>query len=335
MNSDDYDTSIKHLGGEAGSKRICAWFNELSRDDIEIAGGKGSNLGDLACCGLPIPPGFVILSDSYIKMTKRSGIDKEIKKIIATVDYSSAKQLQEVETKIRKLFDNAPMTDELRNMILDSYRALGDKLHVAVRSSSTAEDLALKSFAGQHESYLNVVGEKKVLNAVLRCWSSLYTSQTMYYRHHCGFDNIDVSMAVVVQKMINAEKSGVAFTVDPVTGNRYQMMIEAVWGLGEGVVSGSITPDNYKIDRETFELVHAFIPVKEKMYQNTQSGDGVEVVPIPVEKTSVRVLSDQELTDLVKLGNKVEHHFGNPQDIEWGIEAGSIYILQSRAITTV
>lgn len=312
--------------------KSCAWFNDLSRGDVPLAGGKGANLGDMAQVGLPIPPGFVVSALAYREMVESSGLEAKINKIMAGVDYNNSDQLEETEVQIRRLFEDVPITDELHQLIVASYRALGDDIPVAVRSSATAEDLAGASFAGQQETFLNTVGEEELLNAVRRCWSSLYTSQAIFYRHQRGFDTTQVSMAVVVQRMINSEKSGVTFTVEPVLGNRSQMVIEAVWGLGEGIVSGTITPDHYKVDRETYEVIYEFVP--EKRIMVCENGDcGVVTRKVPPDKVSARVLTDDELRHLVDLGNKIERHFGCPQDIEWGVEGGKIYLLQSRPIT--
>lgn len=313
-------------------KALCAWFSEISRDDVPSAGGKGANLGDMAQAGLPIPPGFVVCASAYREMVESSGLDAKIEEILAGVDYSNSNQLQEVERQIRQLFENVPIASELRQLIVESYHALGDDVPVAVRSSATAEDLAGASFAGQQETFLNIVGKEELLDAVRRCWSSLYTSRAIFYRHQKGFDTTQVSMAVVVQKMVNSEKSGVTFTVDPVLRNHFEMLIEAVWGLGEGVVSGTLTPDHYKIDRETYEVIFEFISEKRIMF--CKDGNcGVVTLDVPSEKVSAHVLTPDELRQLVDLGNKVEEHFGCPQDIEWGIEDGQVYLLQSRPIT--
>jgi pyruvate,water dikinase len=323
-------------------EKQCTLFGEICRDDVPLAGGKGANLGDMTQADLPIPPGFVICAPAYRQVVESCGLDPRIKELLADLDYNSSDQLQETERQIRSLFEDIAINDELRHLILERYRALGvcpelaegTDARVAVRSSATAEDLAGASFAGQQETILNVVGAKDLLNAVRRCWSSLYTSQAIFYRHQRGFDNCEVSMAVVVQQMVNSEKSGVTFTVDPVLRNRFNMIIEAVWGLGEGVVSGAITPDHYKVDRETYEVVHEFVPDKLVMF--CQSGDhGVVKLDVPPDKVSARVLTDDELKELVDLGNKVEDHFGYPQDLEWGIEDGQIYLLQSRPITSL
>jgi pyruvate,water dikinase len=310
----------------------CVWFQELSRHDVPIAGGKGANLGDMVQAGLPVPPGFVVTAPAYRELIECSGLDNQIMEALDGLDRHDSTQLQQAEHQIRSLFLDCFIPDELCQSIVEAYRAMGNDVPVAVRSSATAEDLAGASFAGQQETFLNVAGEQALLTAARRCFSSLFTSQAIFYRRQRGFDDAAVSMAVVVQKMINSEKSGVIFTVDPVLHNHYHMIIEGVWGLGEGIVSGTITPDHYKLDRETYEIVYEFIPEKQIMV--CQSGtNGVVTVAVPAEKVSARVLTEEELHQLVDLGNRVEQHFGCPQDIEWGVEGGTIYLLQSRPIT--
>lgn len=314
------------------SGKLCIWFNELTRADVPLAGGKGANLGDMVQAGLPVPPGFVITAPAYRQVMQHAGLENRISDLLLDLDRSVCSQLQKVEPLIRNLFTDVPIPAEMEEAIVSCYRQLGEDVPVAVRSSATAEDLAGASFAGQQETLLNVVGAEALLRAVRRCWSSLFTSQAIFYRCQRGFDDCQVSMAVVVQKMIASEKSGVSFTVDPVLRNHYQMVIEGVWGLGEGVVSGQITPDHYKLDRETYEIVFEFVPSKTIMFCRSSRG-GVEVLPVPEHRVSVRVLSDDELHQLVDLGNRVEDHFGCPQDIEWAVENGVIYLLQSRPIT--
>jgi pyruvate,water dikinase len=312
----------------------CSWFNEISRLDVPLAGGKGANLGDMARAGHPIPPGFVICAPAYRKMLACSGLDLKINELMQGLGRNNFGQLQELERQARRLVEKASFPDELRVMVNEAYHELGDHVPVAVRSSATAEDCAGASFAGQQETFLNVVGEEQLLQAIKRCWSSLYTPQAMFYRVQNGFDTCQVSMAVVVQKMINSEKSGVIFTVDPVLRNHFQMVIEAVWGLGEGIVSGMITPDHYVVDRETCEIISEFAPEKQSMITQDKNG-GVQQVAVPADRAAERVLTPDELRQLVDLGNRVERHFGSPQDIEWGIEARQIYLLQSRPITSL
>lgn len=314
------------------SSDICLWFGEISRDDVAFAGGKGANLGDMARAGLPVPPGFVICAPAYRRTMDCSGLNRKIGELMSRLERDSFAQLQAIEREARELVESAPMPGDLRRAILESYRSLGNDVAVAVRSSATAEDTAGASFAGQQETLLNVVGEERLLRAISRCWSSLFTAQAMFYRAQKGFDNCQVHMAVVVQRMIDSEKSGVLFTADPVLRSRYQMVIEAVWGLGEGIVSGSITPDHYQVDRETCDILYEFVPEKRIMVTKDEVG-GVRTVEVPGPRAAEPVLTPDELRQLVDLGNRVERHFGCPQDVEWGIEGGEIYLLQSRPIT--
>jgi len=314
------------------SDKVCVHFGEVCRDDVPLAGGKGANLGDMSQAGLPVPPGFVICAPIYRQVIEYCDLDARIAGFLAPLDRDDPDQLQQVEQQIRGLFENIPITGELHDLILEKYCSLGEDVRVAVRSSATAEDLAGASFAGQQETILNVAGAEELLRAVRRCWSSLYTSQAIFYRRQRGFDDSLVSMAVVVQKMVNSEKSGVTFTVDPVLRNHFKMVIEAVWGQGEGIVSGAITPDHYKVDRETYEVVFEFVAKKQIMFCQDSQG-GIVKKEVPPDKVAARVLTPDELRQLVDLGNQVEHHFGSPQDIEWSIEGGDIYLLQSRPIT--
>lgn len=316
------------------SDALCLPFEQVSREDVAIAGGKGANLGDMVQAGLPVPPGFVICAPAYRLMVTHTGLIKKIEKVLEGISYKDPQGLTSIEHRIRALFADTPIPPELADEILEHYHRLGDEIPVAVRSSATAEDLAGASFAGQQETFLNIYGDKALLDAVRNCWSSLFTSQAMFYRAQKGFKHTEVSMAVVVQKMVNSEKSGVTFTYDPVTRNPYQMTIEGVWGLGEGIVSGTITPDHYKIDRESGEVLFEFKAPKSIMFVKRSDG-GVYSVPVPGEKRDLPVLTREELTALVELGDRVEKHFGSAQDIEWGFEDGQLYLLQSRPVTNL
>jgi pyruvate, water dikinase len=312
---------------------LCSWFRDLSRQDIPLAGGKGANLGDMAQANLPVPPGFVICAPAYRQVVHGTGLDARIDELLSRLDRYDCMQVQKMEPRIRELFEEICMPEDLNDSIVECYRSLGPDLPVAVRSSATAEDLAGASFAGQQETFLNVTGEQSVLKAVCRCWSSLFTSQAIFYRCQHGFSDAQVSMAVVVQTMINSTKSGVVFTVDPVLGNHYYSIVEAVWGLGEGIVSGTITPDHYRVDRETFEIDEEFVPEKNEMITRCSEGGGVAKTAVPEDKVRARVLDPAEIRELVDLGNRVEKHFACPQDIEWAIEGDKTYLLQSRPIT--
>ncbi|MFZ5808139.1 MAG: PEP/pyruvate-binding domain-containing protein [Chloroflexota bacterium] len=313
---------------------LCLAFSQIHRADVPLAGGKGANLGDMANAGLPVPPGFVITSTAYRQVYEQSGLRDEIKKLLNAVNRSDSQALQEAERKIRARFETVSIGQELRDEILEQYHRLGKDAPVAVRSSATAEDMGCASFAGQQSTYLNIYGDENLLSHVVKCWSSLFTSQAIYYRFCNGFDDDLVSMAVVVQKMVNAEKAGVIFTVDPISRNPYQMIVEGVYGLGEGIVSGAITPDHYKVDRENYEVRFKFIAPKTMMMVK-DSACGIMEIPVPEECRCQPVLSETELTKLIDMANKIEAHFGCPQDIEWGAERGEFYLLQSRPITTL
>jgi pyruvate,water dikinase len=316
------------------SEAFCKPFHQLRRTDVALAGGKGANLGEMVQADLPVPPGFVVGAPAYCTMMAVDAIDRQIVDMLLTIDCCDGHDVREVEQPIREMIENTPMPEAIRVQVVEQYRALGDNVPVAVRSSATAEDLAGASFAGQQDTLLNIVGEEELLQAVKKCWSSIYNSNAIYYRAQRGFAGVQVAMAVVVQRMICSEKSGVTFTVDPVTRNPYVMLIEGVYGLGEGIVSGAITPDHYKVDRETYEVLYQFTAPKSVMFQSC--GDlGIEAVQIPENMARHSVLSDEEIIRLVEIGNKVEDYFGSPQDIEWGIEADDIYILQSRPITNL
>jgi pyruvate, water dikinase len=316
------------------SEVFCKPFGELRRSDIALAGGKGANLSEMVHANLPVPPGFVICAPAYCMMMAIDGLDRQIVDMLLAIDCCDGHDVRQVEQPIRQMIENVPMPEAIRSDIVKQYRALGDNVPVAVRSSATAEDLVDASFAGQQDTLLNVVGEEELLRAVKKCWSSTYNSNAIYYRAQRGFAGVPVAMAVVVQKMVCSEKSGVTFTVDPVTRNPYVMLIEGVYGLGEGIVSGAITPDHYKVDRETYEVLFQFKAPKSIMIQSC-ADLGVETVPIPADMAGNLVLSDDEVTRLAQIGNKVEDYFGSPQDIEWGIETDDIYILQSRPITNL
>ncbi|WP_456434908.1 phosphoenolpyruvate synthase [Methanopyrus sp.] len=316
------------------------WFEEISKDDVDVAGGKGANLGEMTQAGLPVPPGFVVLSTAYNEFLERTGLEEKIKEILSSHDLSDNDELQEATKEIQRLIVEAEMPEEIREEIVKAYRELCEKVgkeeeFVAVRSSATAEDLPEASFAGQQETFLNVRGEENVVKYVQKCWASLFTPRAVAYREEQGFEHPDVSIAVVVQKMVDSKKSGVMFTVHPYTGDRDKMVIEAVWGLGEAVVSGEVTPDTYIVDKNTFEVIEEQISEQEWMYtKDPETGETVKA-EVPEDKRDARKLTDEEIKELAEIGVAVEEHYGFPQDIEWAIEGGEVYVLQSRPVTTI
>ncbi len=313
------------------------WLNEIGKDDIPLAGGKGANLGELLNNEIPVPNGFVVDSRTFFEFMEVTGLRYQVGDMLRGLNVEDTDELNRVSSRIREAIESAEIPEEVQKEIINAYRKLcdeeGEEVFVAVRSSATAEDLPDASFAGQQETYLNVKGEKEVVEKVRKCWSSLYTPRAIYYRVQHGFRHEDVSIAVVVQKMVNSEKSGVMFTSHPVTGEKL-CIIEAAFGLGEAIVSGAVSPDTYVYDRVAKKLVEVNIGEKKIMITKNEKGETV-TVDLPPEKAKERVLSDGEIEELVKFAELIENHYSSPQDVEWSIERGKVYILQSRPITTI
>uniref|UniRef100_A0A7C3YFD9 Phosphoenolpyruvate synthase n=1 Tax=Geoglobus ahangari TaxID=113653 RepID=A0A7C3YFD9_9EURY len=313
------------------------WLNEITKEDIALAGGKGANLGELIRNEIPVPNGFVIDSRSFIEFLEITGLEYQIIDMLRGLDVENTQKLQETSKMIRELIESTEIPEHIKKEIREAYRKMceeeGEEVFVAVRSSATAEDLPEASFAGQQETYLNVKGEDAVIEKVKKCWSSLYTPRAIYYRVQKGFRHEDVSLAVVIQKMVNSEKSGVMFTSHPVTGEKL-CVIEAVFGLGEAIVSGKISPDTYIYDRINKKLVEVKVSEKNIMITRNEKGETVEV-ELPPEKAKQRVLTDEEIKELVKFAEIIENLYNHPQDVEWAIEKGKVYIVQSRPITTI
>jgi pyruvate, water dikinase len=323
------------------------WLAEIGADDIETVGGKGASLGELTGAGLPVPPAFVVTAGTYREFIENAGIAEEIHEAVA-VDVEDSKALARAQECANELILETPFPDDLREEILAAYGEFEDDPFVAVRSSATAEDLPDASFAGQQETFLNVT-EEDLLERVKECWASLFTQRAIYYRKQQGFDSEDVNIAVVVQRMVDAEKSGVMFTSHPSTGDP-RIILEAAWGLGEAVVSGSVSPDNYVVDRESGEIEEETIATKKlQCVRDEESGETVEI-EVPEGKRERRVLEDEEIAELIELGTRVENHYGTPQDVEWAIVDsdeqsssssrtqsgdGEVFMLQSRPITTI
>ena len=318
------------------------WLEEIDADDLEDVGGKGASLGELTGAGLPVPPAFVVTAGTYRSFIEDAGIDEELFAAV-DVDVDDSAALAEAADRAQELILETPFPDGLREEIVAAYDELGAEgsdgdasggadPFVAVRSSATAEDLPDASFAGQQETFLNVT-EEDLLDRVRQCWASLFTQRAIYYRQEKGFDHSLVNIAVVVQRMVDAEKSGVMFTSHPSTGDP-TMIIEAAWGLGEAVVSGAVSPDNYVVDREEGTIDVTIADKKVLHEKDEETGETVER-GVPEEKREARVLSEAEIRRLVELGEHVEAHYETPQDVEWAIVGGEDYMLQSRPITTI
>ncbi|WP_430504457.1 phosphoenolpyruvate synthase [Haloparvum sp. PAK95] len=311
------------------------WLDDVDADDLNRVGGKAASLGELTGAGLPVPPGFAVTAGTYRTFIEEAGIDDELFSAV-DVDPEDSAALRAAEQRAEELILGTEMPESVREGILEAYRELGtdgEEAFVAVRSSATAEDLPEASFAGQQETFLNVQ-EDDLIQRVKECWASLFTQRAIYYRQQQGFPHREVDISVVVQRMVDADKSGVMFTSHPSTGEP-RMVIEAAWGLGEAVVSGSVSPDNYVFDRNTDTVDEVTIADKKVMMEkDPETGETVEK-DVPADRREERVLSDEEIESLVELGERVEEHYGEPQDVEWAIVDGEVFMLQSRPITTI
>jgi len=318
------------------------WLDDVRADDLSTVGGKAASLGEMTAADLPVPPAFVVTADTYRAFIEETGIDEELFEAV-DVDADDSADLAGAADHAKELIEGTEIPADIREEIMAAYERIGDNASVAVRSSATAEDLPDASFAGQQETFLNVTGED-LLNRVRECWASLFTQRAIYYRQEQGFDHADVDIAVVVQQMVDAEKSGVMFTSHPSTGAPV-VTVEAAWGLGEAVVSGAVTPDNYVVDRATGEVTDRTVATKKIMHvRDEETGETVER-PVPADRQDEEVLTEAELEALCSLGEDLEAHYGEPQDVEWAIADdgsgagagpdGTVYLLQSRPITTI
>src|SRR6056297_559487 len=322
------------------------WFEELDGNDVDLAGGKGANLGELTQKGIKVPPGFCVTADTYKYFIEEKDLDNEIKELIAKVDRHDSNRLSNIASEIRDLIKYSEMPEEIKEEIRKAYKTLnekvGEKTEVAVRSSATAEDLPEASFAGQQDTYLYIFGEEELINYIKECWASLWTARAIYYREEKDFDHFKVALSAVVQKMVNSEKSGVVFTANPINNRRDEVMVNSSWGLGEAVVSGVVTPDEFVVDKRNLDIKESNIARKLKMIVK-KSGEkiGTEMVNVvdylDKDKIDTTSLSDDEIYELVRMAIKIEELYNSPQDIEWSfdIDTKELYILQSRPITTL
>ncbi|MCK4647749.1 phosphoenolpyruvate synthase, partial [Candidatus Pacearchaeota archaeon] len=334
-----------------GAVEFIKWFSELDKNSGNIAGGKGANLAEIYNLKIPVPPGFVVTAQAYEYFIEKAGLKEQIQKLLEGIDYEDTEKLNETTKEIRDCILNAKLPKEMQEEILENYSILDVKdlkdvrsgaldilkssaepIFVAVRSSATAEDLADASFAGQQDSFVNVKGQNNLIIHIKKCFASLFTARATYYRNKKGFEHSKVSLAVVVQKMVDSDKSGVIFSKDPSYKNE-NAIIEAVWGLGEGIVSGKITPDKYIVSPD-LEILDKKIADK-KIAITRDSGGNKEVVKLNEEKSKHQVLKDFEIIKLTEIALKLEEHYQKPQDIEFAIENEEIYIVQTRPVTTL
>jgi pyruvate,water dikinase len=324
---------------------LVLWFEKLRNTDVPIVGGKNASLGEMINAGMPVPPGFAVTAYSYEKFIEETRIAEKIYKVIkeTVTDPSDPKQYDAASKKIRELIEKTPMPKEIETAVKAAFKELAKRLNikdvsVAVRSSATAEDLPDASFAGQQETYLNVKGEEDLLDKVVKCWSSLFTPRAIFYRTEKGFAHEKVFISVGVQKMVNSRAAGVMFTINPVTGDKDEIVIEGNYGLGESVVSGAVNPDDFVVNKKTMELASRRIARKTIQYvRDPKTGKTVHM-DVPDDKQKEPCVSDEEIMKLAELAKLIEHHYNKAMDIEWAIDTDlpypkNMFLVQARPET--
>jgi pyruvate,water dikinase len=319
--------------------KLIAWFDEVGRNDVSLVGGKGANLGEMTKADIPVPPGFIVTADTYFRFVQQSKLLEEIEERLRSLDADDSAKLQQVASEIKGVIGSAPMPQDVAEAIAQAYRKLGGGL-VAVRSSATAEDLPEASFAGQQRTFLNVQGEREVVAAVQGCWASLFEPRAIFYRVQQGFSHLKVGIAVPVQKMIQSEVSGVLFTLEPITNDQSKIVIEAIYGLGEAIVSGEITPDLYLVDKEKLKIVDNNIARQEWQLVRNPSWRGQEAeanirTPVSPSVQARQKLADEDIIAMSRLGQRIEDLYQFPQDIEWAKQGEKLFIVQTRPVTTI
>ncbi len=307
-------------------------FIHLNKTDVGLAGGKGASLGEMTQAGIAVPPGFVVLACAFESFMAETELATVIASALTKVNHHEMHTVAHASAKIQALILSAEMPQAIVSAVLAAFDALGAD-YVAVRSSATAEDSSAAAWAGQLESYLNTPRDA-VLEKVKHCWASLFTPRAIFYRFEKGLNTHAIAVAVVVQKMIESEVSGIAFSVHPVTEDPNQLIIEAGLGLGEAIVSGQITPDSYVVDKTSGEIVDTYIGEQERgLFLGGPGGN--EWKNIPKEEGAKQKLTNEEVKELAQLIVHIENHYGFPCDIEWAKEDDAFYIVQSRPITTL
>ncbi len=318
-------------------RKAIVWFNEVGKEDVPSVGGKGANLGEMTNAQIPVPPGFIVTAYAYYDFLESSKITNKIRDLLKPLDPDDSKQLQQIAAEVRQVILDATMSPELAKEIEQAYAKMGGGL-VAVRSSATAEDLPEASFAGQQSTFLNLRDEKEVVAAVQGCWASLFEARAIFYREQQGFDHFKVGIAVPVQRMVQSEASGVMFTIEPVTSDAGKIIIEAIYGLGEAIVSGEVTPDLYIVDKEGLTISTKKMSRQDRqLVRNLEASDKNTNIwaSVPASEQNQQKLTDADIIKLAWIGKQIEYHYQFPQDIEWAKEGKEIFIVQTRPVTTI
>jgi pyruvate,water dikinase len=312
------------------------WFKDVDKHDIGLVGGKGANLGEMTHAKFPVPNGFVVTANAYYQFIKENNLAKKIQHLLKTANYNKSDSLDQVSHHIKKLIIHSDFSEELASEIFTFYRTLGASLHdplVAVRSSATAEDLPGASFAGQQETFLNVHGEANLIVAIREAWASLFNARAIFYRHQQKFDHFRIGIAIVVQKMVESDQSGIMFTIDPVTNDKNKVVIEAIYGLGELIVQGEVTPDHYEVTKKDNDITVKQLSLQTHQLKRVSKKN--KDVAIPKKEGEKQKIPNNIILELAELGKKLERHYYFPQDVEWAVEKGKVFIVQTRPITTI
>jgi pyruvate,water dikinase len=317
--------------------KYVAWFKDIDKGDGNTVGGKGANLGEMSRSGFPVPNGFVVTVNAYKAFLEETQIKSKIEETLHGLDVSDSDALNEAAKKAQHIITRSDFPEEIARDIISAYFKLSGSsmksIAVAVRSSATAEDLPGASFAGQQATFLNVKGESNVIEKVKEAWASLFTARAIFYRATNKFDHFKVGIAVPVQRMVESDKSGIMFSINPVTNDKSRVTIEAIFGLGEMIVQGAVTPDHFEVDKTSMEIVVRDSHTQEKIMIR-KGGSSNTIQPLTKERGSKIKLTDKEILALAKLSINLEKHYYFPQDSEWAIEDGKVYIVQTRPVTT-
>lgn len=315
---------------------IVSFFKDIDKYDVPLVGGKGANLGEMTKAGFPVPNGFAITVNAYDEFLAENNIAKKIYEILDTTDVNDPVQLDATSKRIQKMVVDGKIPNEVEKEIISFYKKLSGpfkKTLVAVRTSATAEDLATTSFAGQGETFLNVQGEANLLVNVKKCWASLFTGRSIYYRVENKIKHESVKIAVIVMKMVESEVSGVMFSIDPAKNDKERIIIESVWGLGEMIVQGSVIPDKYVVQKGTFAILSK--EVSDQDIQLIKKGGENKEVEVPKQIRNKQKITDEEIVKLAKIAAHLQEHYYFPQDAEWAKEKGKLYLVQTRPISTI
>jgi pyruvate,water dikinase len=337
------------------AQKFVLWFNEVDKHDVALVGGKGANLGEMIQASIPIPNGFIITSRAYYHFIEENKLKNRIREKLENLDVENPIKLHAASIAVKNLILRGKINPELAKLVIEYYEKLsaesvervhhGEPLHkivskfkkenilVAVRSSATAEDLPDASFAGQQATLLNIKGDAALLEAVRECWSSLFEERAIYYRVQKKFDHFKVGIAVPVQRMVQSDKSGIMFTIDPINNNKKIIVIDAIYGLGELIVQGSVTPDHYEVEKHNLHLAKKHLAIQDK--KMVKAAHENKIVKLSSREGGKQKLKDTEIKQLAELGRRVERHYYFPQDLEWAIEGTDVFIVQSRPITTI